>query len=164
MVPERVRRLEGRGFHPLAESGNQGTSLAEILVATCVLSLGLVAVATGLQYATSSADLGRGETIAAFLAERRIESLKSAALADWTSPLLAAGVTAEAYGMLTEAPRHRRETVIADYGGAGCADAAPALVTCKRVRVTVYYRPLAGAGGIDRERRVDLVTVLAARS
>jgi hypothetical protein len=143
---------------------DRGASLAEILVATCILSFGLVAVATGFQYATSSADVGRGETIAVFLAEQRIESLKSAALADWSSSLLAAGARPEPYGMLADAPRHRRQTVIDDYGGADCADAAPAMVTCKRVRVTVYYRSVAGGAGIDQERRVDLVTVLVARS
>lgn len=141
-----------------------GFSLVEILVATSVLAIGLVAVLTGFQYATGSVETGRGETIATFLAEERIESLKSLALADWTSPLLAAGVTREAYGSIPNAPGHRRDTAIDDYGGDDCTDAAPAAVTCKRVRVTVQYRPVAGAGGTQGERRVELLTVLVART
>lgn len=140
----------------------RGFSLVEILVATSVLAIGLVAVATSLQYATVSVEVGRAETGATFLAEQRIESLKSQALADWTSPNLVAGVTAEPYGAIAGAPSYRRDTAIADFGGGDCADAAPTTITCKRVRVTVYYRPAAGGGG--QERRVDLITVLVSRT
>lgn len=140
-----------------------GFSLVEILVAISVLAIGFVAVATGFQYATGSVETGRGETVATFLAEQRIESLKSLALADWTSPLLAAGVTREAYGSIPNAPGYRRDTAIDDYGGDDCTAAGPAAVTCKRVRVTVRYRPVAGTGGTQGERRVDLLTVLVAR-
>ncbi len=142
----------------------RGFSLVEILVATSVLAVGLVAVATGLQYATGSVDLGRRETGATFLAEQRMESLKSAALADWASPALAAGTTSEPYGAILSAPDYRRDTAIADLGGDACMDLAPVATTCKRVRVTVYYRFVAGTGGPNQERRVDLLTVLVARS
>ena len=145
-------------------SAARGFSLVEVLVAASVLAVGLVAVATGFQYAAGSVEAGRGETVATFLAEQRIESLKSQALADWTSPLLAAGLTAEAYGTIPKAPGFRRDTEIADYGGGHCADAAPAVVLCKRVRVTVSYRLVAGAGGVTAERPVELLTVLAFRT
>ena len=141
-----------------------GFSLVEILVATSVLAIGFVAVATGFQYATVSVETGRGETAATFLAEQRLESLRSLALADWTSPLLAAGVTREAYGSIPNAPGYRRDTAIDNYGGDDCTDAASTAVTCKRVRVTVHYRSVAGAGGIQGERRVDLLTVLVVRT
>ncbi len=136
----------------------RGVSLAEILVATCVLSVGLAAVATGLQYATRSVDTGRTETVAMLLAEEQLERLRGVALADWRDAQLAPRVTREDYGAIAGAPRFRRDTTVQDRGGAGCADAAPATVTCKTVRVAVSYRP-AGGG----ERRTELATVLAPR-
>ena len=139
-----------------------GFSLVELLIATSILAVGLVAVAAGFQFATESVEAGRGHTVATFLAEQRIEAVKSLALVDWTDLRLAAGVTTEAFGAIPDAPGYRRDTQIADYGGNDCADAAPAVVACKRVRVTVRYRLL--ADGTGREQQVDLLTVLVART
>jgi len=147
---------------PLQVNRPAGFSLVELLIATSVLAVGLLAVATGFQFATESVEAGRGHTVATFLAEQRIEAVKSLALVDWTDLRLAAGVTTEAFGAIPDAPGYRRDTQIADYGGNDCADAAPAVVACKRVRVTVRYRPLADGAG--RERQVDLLTVLVART
>jgi type II secretory pathway pseudopilin PulG len=136
----------------------RGLSLAEVLVATCVLSVGLVAILTGLQYATASVHLGRAETAAVLLAEARLERLRSVGLADWGDPHLAPGTTREDYRTIAGAEGFRRETTVANRGGPGCADAAPTTVTCKMVRVTVCYRGASGG-----ERRVELATVLAPR-
>src|SRR5204863_7686442 len=68
----------------------RGCTLAEVLVATLVLSIGLVAVATGFQYATSGVATGKGETTATFLAEQKVEQLKATALVDWTNATLSA--------------------------------------------------------------------------
>ncbi len=135
----------------------RGLSLAEVLVATCVLSVGLVAILTGLQYATASVDRGRAETAAVLLAEARLERLRSVGLADWGDPQLAPGTTLEDYGAIAGAERFRRETTVADRGGPGCAEAAPTTKTCKTVRVAVSYRVASG------ERRVELATVLGPR-
>ena len=139
-------------------TGARGLSLAEILVATCVLSVGLTAVATGLRYAAVGVDTGRTETAAVLLAEERLELLRAAALTEWGHALLAPGVAREAYGAIAGAPGFRRETTVVDLGGAACADPTPAEVTCKRASVAVSYRPAAGG-----ERRVELATVLAPR-
>jgi len=136
----------------------RGVSLAEVLVATCVLSVGLVAIVTGLQYATASVDRGRAETAAVLLAEARLEHLRSVGLADWDDPQLAPGTTREDYRTIADAEGFRRETTVADRGGPGCAEAAPTTVTCKTVRVAVSYREASGG-----ERRVELATVLAPR-
>src|SRR3989442_2363419 len=98
-------------------------------------------------------EVGGGETAAVFLAEQRLELLKSAALEDWSSALLAAGIVVEAYGTIAGAAPYRRETVVADHVGRECATGAPPTVTCKRVRVTVSYRPVSGGGGPGHERR-----------
>jgi len=141
-----------------------GFTLAEVLVATLVLSVGIVAVAAGLQQATSGVEVGRGETAAIFLAEQRLELLKSAALEDWSSTLLLAGTAVEAYGTIVNATPYRRETVVADRVGRECWTEAPSTATCKQVRVIVRYRPVSGGGGPDQERRVDLVTVFVPRT
>lgn len=138
--------------------GARGHSLAEVLVASCVLSVGLAAVAAALQYAAGAVDAGRAETAAVLLAEDRLELLRSAALADWSHALLVPGTTREEYGAIDGAPAFRRETTVSDRGGPGCADAAPTSVTCKTARVAVAYRPASGG-----ERRVELATVLAPR-
>jgi hypothetical protein len=139
-------------------SDARGLSLTEILVATCVLAVGLAGLATGLQYATVSVDAGRTETAAVLLAEERLERLRSAGLADWGDRLLASGRTREEYGAITGAAGFRRETTVSDRGGPDCAAAVPATVTCKMVRVAVSYRPVAGG-----ERRVEIATVLGPR-
>lgn len=135
-----------------------GFTLGEVLVATLVLSVGLVAVAAGFQYATSGVETGRAETAATFLAEQRLEELKALALADWTNATLKAGTTTEGHGDAGDTARYRRVTTITDAPGGTCT------ATCKLVQVTVFYRPVTGGGGLDQERRLDVATMLVSRS
>jgi prepilin-type N-terminal cleavage/methylation domain-containing protein len=143
----------------------RGFTLAEVLVATFILAIGLVAVASGFQYATTGVATGMGETTAAFLAEQRLEQLKSLALANWTDAALNAGTTtvycpsngAACTGTATPG-FSRRVTTITDDPGAPCAP------SCKLVRVTVFYRPVSTQGQLDRERQVDVTTMLVSRS
>ena len=136
----------------------RGFTLGEVLVATLVLAVGLVGIATGFQYATSSVEIGKGETTAAFLAEQRVEWLKSLALSNWTSATLDAGTTTEGYGSIADAALYRRVTTITNSPGGACA------ARCKLVQVTVFYRPVTGRGQLDQERRLDVVTMLVTRS
>jgi Tfp pilus assembly protein PilV len=135
-----------------------GFTLGEVLVAICILLLGLAAVVTGFQYAASGIAAGKGETTATFLAEQRLEHLRALALTDWSSPGLTAGTTTEDYGSIPGASHYRRVTSIADAPGGTCA------ASCKVVRVTVLYRPVTGRGHADQEREVDVVTLLVART
>ena len=80
----------------------RGFTLGEVLVTMVVLSVGLVAVATGFQYATSGVEMGNGETTAAFVAAQRLEQLKALALTDWASVTLSAGTTTEGYGAIAD--------------------------------------------------------------
>jgi hypothetical protein len=127
------------------------------MVATLVLSIGVVAVVTGFQFATGSVEHGRGETTATLLAEARLEELKALALADWNHAALSAGTTTEGYGALTEAPHYRRVTVIVESPGEPCME------SCRMVHVTVFYRPVTTQGQLNQERRVDVATLLASR-
>ena len=83
--------------------GDRGFTLGEVLVAVSILLIGLAAVVTGFQYASSGIALGNGETTATFLAEQRLEQLKALALKDWTHTQLNAGTTMEGYGSIAGA-------------------------------------------------------------
>jgi hypothetical protein len=135
----------------------RGSSLGEVMVATLVLSVGIVAVVTGLQFAIGGVEHGRGETTATLLAEARLEELKALALMDWNHATLSAGTTTEGYGAMAEAPYHRRVTVIVDGPGGPCTE------SCRLVRVTVFYRPLTVEGQLNQERQVDVATLLVSR-
>jgi prepilin-type N-terminal cleavage/methylation domain-containing protein len=142
-----------------------GFTLAEVLTAMAVLVVGLVAVALAFHYALTGIETGRGETTAAFLAERALEELKAVALVDWGSAALAPATRIEyclpAGDACTPAATpgsYRRATTISDAQNGPCA------ARCKIVRVTVFYRPVAGTGQLDQERQVEVVTVLAPRS
>jgi prepilin-type N-terminal cleavage/methylation domain-containing protein len=142
-----------------------GFTLAEVLTAMAVLVVGLVAVALASHYALTGIETGRGETTAAFLAERALEELKAVALVDWGSAALAPATRIEyclpAGDACTPAATpgsYRRATTISDAQNGPCA------ARCKIVRVTVFYRPVAGTGQLDQERQVEVVTVFAPRS
>lgn len=142
-----------------------GFTLAEVLTAMAVLVVGLVAVALAFHYALTGIETGRGETTAAFLAERALEELKAVALLDWGNAALAPTTRIEyclpAGDACTPAATpgsYRRATNISDSQSGPCA------ARCRVVRVTVFYRPVASTGQLDQERRVDVFTVFAPRS
>ena len=146
-------------------NGERGFTLAELLVAIFVLTIGLVAVATGFQYATSGVETGKGETQAVFLAEQRLEFLKNLALTSWSSACLGAGTTNEtsstAVAACTPSPpsgNYRRDTTIADNPGAPCA------TNGKMITVSVFYKPITGQGDLSQERQVAVVVLLVPRT
>jgi prepilin-type N-terminal cleavage/methylation domain-containing protein len=143
-TPDHVRRgdrgLDQRGF-----------TLAEVLVALSIATVGLTAMAAGLQQATALLETGRQQTIALFLAQQRLEQAKAAALWNFdglASPSFPAEDPVAGY------PAYRRTVDITPT--AGVADAV-------RVKVTVAYRSIAAAPGSPRERTVTLSTVMSRR-
>ena len=62
------------------------------------------------------------------------------------------------YAGTIDAALYRRVTTITDSPGGACG------ANCKLVQVTVFYRPVTGQGQLDQERRLDVVTMLVARS
>jgi len=159
-----------------------GFTLAEVLVATLIIVIGLMAVATGFQSGAAGIATGRGETVGVFLAEQRLEQLKAVALVNfngpWPSgPSLAAGTTTEfcqtsdigATGAncqssaISGTTSYTRTTVITDNpGGSGCTGVAPLI--CKRIRVSVSYRPVTSGGDLSQLRRVDVFSQVAPRN
>jgi type II secretory pathway pseudopilin PulG len=124
----------------------RGLSLAEILVAAVIITIGLTAIAGGFQYALSGVEVGKKQTEAVFLAEQRVEQIKADALNNY------AGMPAypdEAYGAIAGYPKHRRTVIITDNPGG--------VLNTKRVQVSVFYS-LHGAYGValaEREVRID---------
>jgi prepilin-type N-terminal cleavage/methylation domain-containing protein len=154
----------------------RGFTLAEVIIATFILAIGLVAVATGFQFATSSIASGRGETTAVFLAEQRIEQLKAIAVTNYDS--IAAGVTTEfclptnigttasncqTAAVTFKGPSYTRVTTVVDNPGgvAPCTGVSPFL--CKRIQVKVTYRPVTSRGDVSQGRSVDMYTVVTKR-
>ena len=166
-------------------TGQAGFTLAEVLVATFIIVVGLVAVATGFQFATAGVATGRGETIAIFLAEQRVEQLKGVALTNFTGPWpagpsLANGATTEycqatnigatsancQATVISGTPFYQRDTTIVDSGNGttcGTAPAAPPIL-CKRIQVRVTYRPVTSRGDVSQQRMVDVFTMLVPRN
>ena len=131
-------------------SGERGFTLAEVLVAGVIVTIGLSAVAAGMVGAARAVATARAETTAVFLAEARLEELRAAALADWSGVALASGTSSELVP-----GGYRRLTIVTDHADPlGCA------LPCKQLRVRVQ----APAGGTHGHApTVDLVTVVARR-
>lgn len=146
-------------------TGREGFTLAEILVAMAIIAIGLVATAAALQQGLSGIETGRGESMAVFLVEHKLEELKGLALVDWTNPALQSGTTTEycqpsgtACSATSTPGSVRRTTTVADGTAGTCT------TQCKIVSVSVFYRPLTAAGQLDQERRVDVSTMFVSRA
>jgi prepilin-type N-terminal cleavage/methylation domain-containing protein len=137
----------------------RGMTLTEVLIAVFIITVGLTAVAAGMQLATVSINIGQQETTATFLAEEKLEDIKAFALsilpAQGFSNVTSANFSAEAYGTITingtSYNRYRRTTTITNPSASR-----------KVVVVNVFYMP-AGVAATNAERQVALSTVLTQR-
>ena len=137
-----------------------GFTLAELLAAVFVISLGLVAVGAGFATAIQGVETGRQQTTATFLAEQRLEQVRAASLGNSLVACMGfANITtacfpAQAYASITNAPTYRSTVTITDYVVNGN-------IARKRVDVEVYYRPVVAWGALAAERSVRLSTLIA---
>lgn len=138
--------------HPDGLRPNQhGCTLTEVLVALSITTVGLIAMAVGLQQAAAFLEMGRQQTMALFLAQQRLEQVKGAALSNFDG-LTTSNFPAE--DPVSKYPGYRRTVDIVP--AAGAADAV-------RVRITVAYRPLGTTSGAQRELTVMLATIMSRR-
>lgn len=142
-------------------SGSQaGLTLAELLAAVFVISLGLVAVGAGFATAIQGVETSRQQTTATFLAEQRLEQVRATALGNSLVACMGfANITAgcfpaQAYASITNAPDYRSTVTITDYVVNGN-------IARKRVDVDVFYRPIVAWGALATERSVRLSTLIA---
>jgi len=108
----RRRPSRGRGRWILlgASIGNRGLTLIEVVVATAIFAA-VVFTLTGFYLTASSRGAeGRGETTAAFLAQQRMELLRSKAYS--SLPGFAVVETVDELGSATPSGRFTRTTVI----------------------------------------------------
>lgn len=129
-----------------------GISLPEVLVASGIVAVGLVAMLAGFQVATGGVTFGRHHSMAVFLAEQRLEQLKATAMTDFAS--LTAGTTTEGYNSIPNAANYRRSTTITDSPGG--------IASTKLIQVTVFYRRLEAGGMASWEGSLVLSTLVAA--
>lgn len=140
-------------------SGQGGFTLAEILVACAILSVGLMAVATGFGVGVDGVEAGRQQSTAVFLAEQQIERAKALGMRQTGLVQLVIGTdlpAAEAYGSIPNAPPSYRRTTAVTAAVAGGFNG-------KQVDVVVFYRPVTGRGVLTTERSVSLSIYLASR-
>ena len=142
-------------------SGSQaGFTLAELLAAVFVISLGLVAVGAGFATAIQGVETSRQQTTATFLAEQRLEQIHATALGNSLvacmgfANITAACFPAQAYASITNAPGYRSTVTITDY-------VVGVNIARKRVDVEVFYRPVVAWGVLTAERSVRLSTLVA---
>lgn len=138
-------------------TNERGMTLVEVLVAVAIITVGLTAIATGMQLATSGINQGQQETTAAFLAEQKLEDIKAFALSTAAGQgfanVTAASFPAEGYGTLTGGyAGYRRTTTVTNPSA-----------TMKVVAVRVLYMPVGVSRTTNNEREVALSTVLRNR-
>ena len=147
-----------RGTPRPCASGEPGFTLLETIVGAAVIGLGLLGLVAGVVHAVGGLEAGRQQTTAAFLAEQRMEQLKSAALANFAG-VTAASCPPEGYGTISSdghaIPGYRRAVTITETPG-GLGDT-------KLVEVDVYYRQVVGFGVLGSERSVRLSALLTDR-
>ena len=137
----------------------RGMTLTEVLIAIFIITIGLVAVAMGMQLATVNINVGQQETTATFLAEWKLEDIKGFALSSLGtqgfSNVTSANFPVEGYGTITingtSYNGYRRTTTITNPS-----------TTTKVVVVNVFYTP-GGVAATNAERQVALSTVLTQR-
>ncbi len=138
----------------------RGLTLAELLAATAVIGIGLVALASAIPLASYGIQEGNQLSTATFLANQRLEHVRNARWEGGAAPVDSVGVSASATappmagGVATfpdESPMaapysdYNRRVRITDCGaGAGCAGVVSSEL--RQVVVTVDYRPLTGVG------------------
>jgi prepilin-type N-terminal cleavage/methylation domain-containing protein len=138
-------------------TNERGMTLVEVMVAVTIITIGLTAIATGMQVATSGVAQGQQQTTAVFLAEQHLEDVKAFALSTnttqgWTNVTSANFPATEAYGTIANFSTYRRTTTI-----------TTPTATTKRVSVSVFWKPV-GVSTLSGERNVTVSTVLASRS
>jgi len=165
----------------------RGMTLAEILVALVIITVGLVGLASVLPLSSYGIQEGNQMSTATFLAEQRFEQLKAAA---WTSPTpdclgtssntsFGAGGTAPSGFVGTcafttfndESPtsnplpspytNYTRMVRILNCTGGACFTGSDA--TMRQVTVRVYYTPLQGIGGVATAQKFVELSSLSAR-
>jgi len=139
--------------------GNErGASLVEVLVSASLLVITVAAVFSSLAYGVNGVESSRESSTAVFLAEQRLEQVRSFAVSTASTQgfanLATSSFPAEAYGSLSGYANYRR-TVSVTASAGGNAD-------LKLVQVTVAYKP-SSTQGFGAETSTTLTTLVSRR-
>jgi len=168
-----------------------GMTVAEVLIALGVITVGLLALVATMPLSTSTIAESNLKTTATFLAQQRLEQIKNAQWDTAVDCLGGAGVDGtaavssvcgnaerwpdEAYNSIVIAsgasnanyPRFRRAVRIADCSVVSCSGIPTGTVsanTLRQVTVTVSFLPLTGPGTLSAsEESVQVVTLITRR-
>lgn len=154
-----------------------GTMLAEVLIASTIIAVGLLALLSTISISAYSIQEGQQLTTATFLANQRLEQVKAS---QWTvepsvdalgvsatgsAPPKSAGLTTfpDESPMPTPYAGFSRTVRVIDCGsGSGCAGVVGA--DLRQVTVSVSYRPLTGIGQAPAgTKKAAIVSTLVAR-
>jgi Tfp pilus assembly protein PilV len=150
----------------------RGLTVAEVLVAAAILALGLAALMTVVPVATYGVQDGGQTSTATFLAQQRLEEIRSAT---WDATTDCVGLSANAASTPAPSPagtcgattvtfpdeatvsgfaQYARQVRITDCGVTPCGSVTSSAM--RLVTVTVTYRPLSAAGGSSANTSVTL--------
>ncbi len=144
--------------------GQDGFTLAEILIACGIIAVGLVAASYAFTMGIQGVETGRQQSTAVFLAQQRMEQIKAAAAKTSEPPLVditAANFPNEGYDSISGAEKFRRAVTFTSYTGP--AGGLPTGFQGIRVDVDVFYLPITATGVLTTERSVRLSSFLAAK-
>jgi prepilin-type N-terminal cleavage/methylation domain-containing protein len=164
----------------LASLRNQrGLTLAEVLIATAVLGIGLAALMSVVPVASYGVQDGNQTSTATFLAQQRLEQVRNATWDATTdcvglspsttsapapSPAGTCGAATVTYadeGTVPGFAQYARTVRIADCGVTPCGGVTNAAM--RLVTITVTYRPISAAGGSSADTSVTLQWLVAQR-
>jgi prepilin-type N-terminal cleavage/methylation domain-containing protein len=154
------RRLTARAWQHArrAVAEQSGVTLIEIIAASAILTIAVVALLSSITAGFTSIDQGRLQSAAVFLAEQRLEEIRAFAVSTITGQGFANVTTgnfpAEAYGTIASNPLYRRVVAVSDNPGG--------VANTKRVDVSVFYRPQTTIG-LNGETSVNVSTLITLR-
>lgn len=139
--------------------GNErGASLVEVLVSASLLVITVAAVFSSLAYGVNGVESSRESSTAVFLAEQRLEQVRSFEVSTASTQgfdnLATSSFPAEAYSALSGYANYRRTVSVTPSAG-GNAD-------LKLVQVTVAYKPTS-TRGFGAETSTTLTTLVSRR-
>ena len=134
----------------------RGLTLAEVIAAAGILTIAIFALMSAVVSGFTDVDRGRQQSTAVFLAEQRMEEVRSFAMSTSAGQgfanLTAATYAAQAYGSIANYGQYRRTVTVTDNPGG--------VANTKLIDVAVFYRPQTDRG-MQGESSVLITTVVA---
>ena len=134
----------------------RGLTLAEVITAAAILTIAVFALLSAVVSGFTDVDRGRQQSTAIFLAEQRMEEVRSFAMSTAAGQgfanLTSGTFTAQAYGSIASFGQYRRTVTVTDNPGG--------VANTKLIDVSVFYRPQTDRG-MQGESNVLITTVVA---